>query len=328
MESFLKRGFSQNLQLLSTVLLLPSCKVKPAEVLYTNKTRSILFNLQALGRICRFVYDKKIFKELIEDFKTMEDGLGRIDYFDAFFKEFSKDKSLPKSFVSYFSKRIDEEKDILDAIIKEHNFCSTEFVKKTELTLENVNWYDSEKEKNSFLNFLTKQIDSFGEDLNSGTLNFKDVESGLHETRRKIRWISIYATVSDGVVQLKKTTTPNDLLKHYLTPEIINLPFNKLPKRQKGISPLFIQSQNFYALSWIINELGNLKDEGLKRLVVLETLSAMKLSQKDSLRDYLLKDVRSINSICDVAENIVDDFVYNNGVLERITRDLKRSGTS
>ena len=328
MESFLKRGFSQNLQLLSTVLLLPSCKVKPAEVLYTNKTRSILFNLQALGRICRFVYDKKIFKELIEDFKTMEDGLGRIDYFDAFFKEFSKDKSLPKSFVSYFSKRIDEEKDILDAIIKEHNFCSTEFVKKTELTLENVNWYDSEKEKNSFLNFLTKQIDSFGEDLNSGTLNFKDVESGLHETRRKIRWISIYATVSDGVVQLKKTTTPNDLLKHYLTPEIINLPFNKLPKRQKGISPLFIQSQNFYALSWIINELGNLKDEGLKRLVVLETLSAMKLSQKDSLRDYLLKDVRSINSICDVAENIVDDFVYNNGVLERIKRDLKRSGTS
>lgn len=324
MESFLKKAFSLNFQLLSTVLLLPSCKKKPSTVLYEKKMRSILFNLQALGRICRFVYDKKTFKELIEVFKCMEDGLGKMDYYDSFFNQFSGDKSLPKSFINYFSEKRDEENAKLDIIINQNNFCSPEFFKNIEQTLVNVNWLDSDAERTSFINFLIKQIDSICEDLDAGVLNFRNVETGLHEIRRKVRWISIYSAVSDGIVQLKKTAAPNNLLKHYLTPEIINLPFNKLPKSQKGIPPVYIQSQNFYALSWLINELGKLKDEGLKRMAVQDAIKGME-SANNKLRDYLLKDVRSLNSICDEAENVVDDFVYNNGVLERIKRDLNRS---
>ena len=316
-------AFITNLEQLKAVSMLPSGKSKSAKFIYENKLRSVVFKLEALTRICRSVYEKKLFKSFKEDFKMLEDSLGAMEYYDDFYKEFSGDRLLYKNFINYFSAKREEERKKLDASIKEQKLLTTEFFEKAFAIIEKNKWQNSDQERASVIKFLSEQIDSITSDLNSGELNFGDIESGLHETRRKIRWISIYVAVVNGVVQLKKTITTNPALTRYLTPEIINLPYNKMPKQQRGIPPVYIQSQNFYALSWIINELGKLKDEGLKRVIVEKVLDKTQPAGKKEIRNYLLKSVRTTETICNVAENLVDEFVFTNRVLDRINRDLK-----
>lgn len=326
MESFLKANFTVNIDLLKKVLLSPAAKKNPADALYHNKSRTVLFRLEALSRICRSIYGKKIFKESFEAFKSMEDGLGAIEYYDDFCSEFSLNKSLPKKFVNYYSFGIEVEKDKLNKKISENNYCSDIFLKKINTTLSEVKWLSANDERNAFINFLIKQCRKIREALDSGELNFSDLEGGVHEVRRKIRWLSIYAAVVNGIIQLKKNKVVIPGFKNYLTPEIINLPFNKMPPAVKGIKSIYIQSDNFYALSWIINELGILKDEGLRVHSVGDILKKSDIKDKNAIKKTLLNNCRSINVLCETAEKIVDEFIYTNGVLDKIERDLKRSG--
>ena len=325
MESFLKSNFLVYIDSLRKLLLSPACKNKPAEVLYQKNARTILFRLEALSRIGRSIYGKKIFKEVYEAFKLMEDGLGAIEYYDEFFTEFSLNKSLPKKFLNFYSTGIKSETDKLNKDIAENNFCTDEFIKKTILLVNNIKWLPANEERNSFIDFMIKQCRKIREDLDSGDLNFIDLENGLHEVRRKIRWLSIYAAVVNGIIQLKKNKIKNSGFKNYLTPEVINLPFNIMPPPIKGIKSIYIQSDNFYALSWLINELGAIKDEGLRVLSVVEALKELNLSDKNSFKKTILKNSRSVDILCETAEKIVDEFVYTNGVLDKIERDLKRS---
>jgi hypothetical protein len=65
--------------------------------------------------------------------------------------------------------------------------------------------------------------------------------------------------------------TPQYLQK-YLTKEIITSPYNKMPEAGNCNYFLLLDQNRFYALSWMIAELGKLKDSGLKVIAIKEAL--------------------------------------------------------
>ena len=190
-------------------LVLKSRKSKnPALFLFENGTRNYLFRLEALCRIYRKIGSKKLFDPLYEEFKSFEDQLGKIDYYDAFYKEFSSVKKIPVSFLRYFSSHRDMELSRLNESIKSGNlFTGDGRINEIRNMLTDVNWMERAPERKSIALFITEQIDRFLSQYRDGELNFHDMESGVHEFRRKLRWISIYAQSLNGLIQLKKLLT-------------------------------------------------------------------------------------------------------------------------
>jgi hypothetical protein len=56
---------------------------------------------------------------------------------------------------------------------------------------------------------------------------------------------------------------PNTHIKKYATPEVVKLPFNKLPLKGKNKTTVHLNKSHFFALSNVIAQLGNIKDQGL-----------------------------------------------------------------
>ena len=322
--------FKKLLEPLEILLTNAGASDNPAPFLYTNKARDILFRLEALCRIYRAIHNKKLFDEMNDDFKDLEDAMGSIDYYDAFEKEFLKVKTLPPAFINYFIEGRNKAQDQLNKILLKKKWISesSKKIKEIELSLEKADWLESAEERNAIGQFLVTQIDNFTSKYEKGKLHFNDIEKGIHEFRRKLRWFSIYAASLDGLIQLKSAGTADEDLKKYLSPEIINSPFNVLPEPTGDIHPFYIHDQLFYALSWTITETGKLKDEGLRNEVI-HTASEFAGVPTIEVIDKLNiiggeENEKSTEEICAQAEILADTFIYKDRVMEKIKRDLYR----
>jgi predicted nucleic acid-binding protein len=88
------------------------------------------------------------------------------------------------------------------------------------------------------------------------------------------------------LIQLKKNSIKHKTIINYFTKEILKSPYNKLPTKPKNIAILEYDNDSFFALSWLIKELGELKDIGLKiehlsdAIFISENLSTTEAKQK------------------------------------------------
>jgi hypothetical protein len=106
-------------------------------------------------------------------------------------------------------------------------------------------------------------------------LDMNDLEAGVHELRRKVRWFSLYAAALDGAVVLDPDVAPPTKgWSRYLGEAVVNSPFNRLPAPGAGVDPLTLPAPLFYALSWAIAELGRIKDAAQETEVVEHGLRA------------------------------------------------------
>ena len=120
---------------------------------------------------------------------------------------------------------------------------------------------------------------------------FTDIEKDVHELRRQLRWLSIYPQALMGLMELKADGEPPAFLLKYLTDEIINSPYNKMPDGSILENHILLNQNYYFALSWMIARLGKLKDSGLKIELLQEALSKVyKASENVTTLAYELCD--------------------------------------
>lgn len=257
------------------ILLTKAAKQKnPGLWLYQNNVRTPLFMLEGLAKMYSGLHNKKKFEKIKAQFKVLEDITGAIDYYDSFAKEFSKNKNIPAAVVNYLQAQTREKIQSLNEILTEKEWLGTEGkrIKKIQKKLSNADWLKEEEEIKEMNDFYGNAIYDIAEFIKSATFHFDNVEADVHELRRKLRWLSIYPQAVKGCIQLSNTKTTAKHLTKYLTTEIISSPFNKMPDAGKCEYFLLLNKQYFYALSWMIAELGKLKDSGLAVIAIKEAL--------------------------------------------------------
>ncbi len=257
------------------VLLDKAAKQKnPALFLYQNNARTPLFMLEGLSKLYAGLHNKKKFSKLKEHFKLLEDGLGVIDYYDSFAKEFAANKSIPATITSYLQAQVREKIQSLNEILKEEEWIGADNKRiiKIRKKLEEADWMKEKEEVESICKFYLKSIASIISFATAEDFHFDNVEADVHELRRKLRWLSIYPQALRGCVQLGKTKTAPKYLAKYLTKEIITSPYNKMPDAGDNKHFVILKQNHFYALSWMIAELGKLKDTGLRVIAIKEAL--------------------------------------------------------
>jgi hypothetical protein len=307
--------FDYHLDQLQELLIKSSKQKNPALWLFQNNARTPLFMLEGLAKLYAGIHNKKKFNKLKEQFKLLEDMIGQIDYYDSFAKEFTANKKIPALITNYLQAQSREKIQSLNEILKEKKWLDDDNtrIEKTRKKLVKADWQAEKEELNSIHRFYITAINKILEFINEKDFYFSNVEKDLHEFRRMIRWLSIYPQALRGCIQLSKaeTTAPKYLAK-YLTKAIKSSPYNVLPDAVALKYFLLLDQNRFYALSWLIAELGNLKDNGLKVEVIKEAiLQTSKTTEKDALiKAYQLSGPgqKTIQQVLTAAGNLCKTF--------------------
>lgn len=270
--------FTLYLQQLEKLLLESGKQPNAALYLYQNGARTPLFMLEGLAKLYSGLHNKKKFGKLEEHFKLFEDGLGAIDYFDGFGKQFAADKNVPTKYATFAQSNAQEKAASLNQLLIEKNWIGkkADRISKIQKKLRNANWLEDKAEMKAIEAYYQKSIKNISEFAKTYESGFTELETQVHELRRKLRWLSIYPQALQGSIQLTTTSSKDKNIKKYLTPEIVNSPFNKMPAVGANRYVLTLNRDYFLALSWMISELGKLKDEGLRLFVLKEAGASSK----------------------------------------------------
>src|ERR1051325_378659 len=298
--------------------------------LYSTGARTPLFMLESLARLYRNIHNKKHFSKLYDIFKLPEDMLGAIDYYDAFYKAFSAQKKFPEALLLHFEKNRDTACLVMNKMLKQEKWSGKKQkrIGKIRKELKKMDWLSAEEDTPALAGCMIAEIQKIKDDLQSGKLGFFDIEKGVHELRRKLRWLSIYPASLDGLIQLEPQKNIPSSLKKYVTPDVVNSPFNKLPPKKKGIAPIKYNANHFYALSWMIAELGRIKDTGLAIHALKEALerTGMAKGKAAERKAHELSGHKRLKEkdLLTKAEKLAQDFVFKHHVLDRLENDLAR----
>ena len=275
----MKKGqqrFTYFLNQLQALLTKAAKQKNPALWLYRNNARTPLFMLEGLAKMYASIHNKKKFTKLKEQFKLLEDGLGAIDYYDAMAKDLATNKNIPATVINYLQAECREKIQSLNEILIEKKWTgsSENRIEKIQQKLASANWMEEATEIKSMEVFYGEAIYSVAEFALQKKYHFSNIEEGVHELRRRLRWLSIYPQALKGCVQLVKPKTTVKHLAKYCTKEITGSPFNKMPNAGDSKYLLLFDQNYFYSLSWMIAELGKIKDSGLHVIAVKEALQA------------------------------------------------------
>jgi hypothetical protein len=225
--------------------------------------RNDLFFLEGLSRLDSH-HHKKI-KKWLERFKKGEDFLGKLDFYIWLLGELKKRKIASAQKKVIVKEAENNLKEIIKAC-KKYFYQKFEYIKWTEKLIKQVqrfNLIHDQKHLNKIKKTIFTEIDELHQFLEERNFIFKLMEEDVHEFRRKIRWFSIYAWALNGKIVLKKQKVFSLTQKKiWISPEIVTNPFVKLPKRKSG-AKLYYSEEVFLALSGMIQQVGEWKDEGL-----------------------------------------------------------------
>jgi hypothetical protein len=265
--------------------------------------------LEGLCKLYAGMHNKKKFFKLKERFKLVEDVLGAIDYYDSFAIEFAANKKIPPSITTYLVAQTREKIQHLNEILLEEGWIKNKNkrIGKIREKLEGADWMNDAKEIKAIAKFYHLQVETINTFFHTTEHHFDNVESDVHEMRRKLRWLSIYPQALGGAIQLASNKKTHKHLQKYLVPEIVNSPFNKMPDVGSNRQVLLLDKNLFLALSWLISELGKIKDNGLRIIAIKEALQqGSALNEADALKQatsYFLNKGISLPGLLKKAEH-------------------------
>lgn len=294
----------------------------PGRFIYSSDMRTPLFMLEALSRIYKKIHAHKKIKKINTEFKDLEDFLGQIDFYDGFYKEFLDNKQIPGLVTLYVKDRAEKKIKEFNKHLKKEDWIGKhkKRLKKIYKKLDSIEWFDQKNDTIAILEVYQDDIEKIIKKYKNSQKEFTDIEADVHELRRELRWLSIYPQALLGLMEFKSDGEPPEFLKKYLTPEIINSPYNKMPDGSILQNHILLNQNYYFGLSWMIAELGKLKDSGLK-IEVLEKSIAKVYKAKENVSQlaYSICDDNqpTILQILDEAHSISKAF-FDEDILEHI----------
>jgi hypothetical protein len=305
---------------LDDLLLKASRTDNPALFLYQNDGRTKVFMLEGLAKLYAGMHNEKKFLKIKERFKQIEDLLGGIDYYDNFAKDFLADAEMPSTIRIFLEGKRDEKLAELNASLLKRKWINHDPLRTKRIRgkLKSMDWVNTEKEIGLIKKFYEKSITSIKDFYDEIGHAFTNLEEQVHEIRRRLRWLSIYAQALQGAIQLKDSNIKDATVEKYLTPEIVNSPFNKMPLQGNNPTTLLLEKNYFLALSNIISALGRLKDKGLRVIVTAEAVKATQfVSEEVAMQRALELNKMSTDGLKDImqkAKEICDAYFEENNL--------------
>ena len=273
----------------------------PATYLLSHDARTPLFYLEGMTRVLMHENNPKKMRRLNEWFKKIEDALGTMDYYTGMIQDFNSNRKIPVSLKRELVESLKSAAANLNTLLIELGWLGEKAnrLQKIHQYNQDMDWLT---QKNLHLALKKRYQSDVRSIVRAMKRPFEEIERDVHELRRDVRWLSIYPQAFKGFVNLQTVDPiPESLLK-YATPETVQSPFNQLAKVAGVNKVLNLNTHAYYAMSWLISQLGVLKDSGLRLLALAELLKTHNnLSEAEALK--------SAQTMLGAAQPSVDDLL-------------------
>ena len=110
--------------------------------------------------------------------------------------------------------------------------------------------------------FLREELEGRLLRLAAATHDMHDLQGGLHELRRQLRWFPIYAEAVNGLVQLDATQNPVPEYEPYLQLALASSKYVVLGDDSREVDAIRVSKSLYTACIQLTLDLGSLKDVG------------------------------------------------------------------
>jgi hypothetical protein len=301
--------FEYYLSKLEVLLLAAAKDHNPALYLYKNDARTPVFMLEGLSRIYRDLHNNKKFNTFKDQFKILEDALGAIDYYDTYANDFLQHPMVPVHIREYMQAQAREKiQHLNDVLASEEWLSGYGRVKSIRKKLKKADWLQPKDELKGIKKIYEAAIDDINKFIRKSGGVFTEMENQVHEFRRAVRWLSIYPQALRGCIQTTESDKSATETAAYLTPEIVGSKFNVMPDAGDNNWFLLLEKNYFYALSWLIAALGEIKDEGLQYFAAAEALQQTAGFSKEVAFEVFGVEKSTYNNLLTRASEITKKF--------------------
>ena len=292
--------------------------------LYKAKARDPLFMLQALGRIERGMRrEVDVFDGELAHVKLLEDGVGELDFWWQFL-EMGEKVSLPPALLAWATAHHAHSAGRLQGWLEmdhwiEHRHMAEEGEVELQThaiatALSKLDWPTPKKERKRLGAYLSERIRKTH--AAALELDMEDLEGGLHELRRKLRWVGVYGRALDGALILDDKAAPPKNWERYLTPAIVQSPYAKLPDADPEVEPIVLPAPLFQALTAIINDLGDVKDRA--QFTETAEMGLRAIGSREKASKWLGKTVTTHHTAAKLAHAMLDQTIVTDKLLLRL----------
>jgi hypothetical protein len=247
------------------------------DVLLKNDVRRSIFRLQSLSRIYEKM-DSKRFSELRDVFKGLEDSIGALELAKSLKKAALRIEE--PALVAIFEK---QEAAALAVLLKSFKDLGIQkspeefFGKLRKSVQKSDDWTNAKDDREYLAETLTSEIKSLHKEIKDNKFDNRDIEKGLHELRRRLRWIVIGVTTLSGTVKFQtedhlsgpvetwfnemKTQNPDIMKNKYLT--IMDAAVK---------NPILIPQRMFAMVAELVDSIGKSKDNAEIQIYLTEAL--------------------------------------------------------
>ncbi len=317
----IKTRFNYHLSKVESLINKSAIHENPSLWLFLHDLRTPMFMLEGLSKIYIDVYNEKPFANLKQDFKSVEDCLGKVDHYVAMYKTFESNTKVKDEVKDYFYNKAQEKIWLLNELLFDEHWLDGEKISKIYKKIKSVDDLPLEKENKAIVGKYKADINEIIQFVKDDSFTFEDMEHDVHELRRKLRWLSIYAHSLNGVIQLGKSKNVSGDVKKYLTESVLSSPFNAMPENKEKLTTINLDKNSFYSLSWMIAELGKIKDEGLVIHALAEAFHETNYDKSDIALEKAYKILGSkqtkIDSLLKHASDITKSYILE-GHLEKL----------
>ena len=322
-ENFGKKRIQFFMDLLSNNLdaALQAYKDNPAQpfgfYVHLHDCRTPLFKIQALARILDRKKKKNLraISAILSISKTVEDMIGQFDFASSILKGNDKwqfpDEVKNQILIQYGFALGTLEECLLQLgwITRGKNVIQYDdfgfyYLKSA---LKEISFPSSKKEKKQVLQLFKNICLDIDEDIREKKIDLTHIEDGIHEFRRDIRWLSIYASALRGKVILSNNPE-TDPFQEFITPNNIDAKYNTLIINEDEKNILTFQQGGFYALGALISDLGNIKDKGLITEYLMHLGTSNGMSEED-IKLKLADDYQDVATTIQQATDKINQFV-------------------
>ena len=302
-----KQLFTHYISLWARLLQQSASTADPATHLLTHDARTPLFYLEGMTRVLMHEHNPKKMRRLNEWFKKLEDALGAMDYFAAHIKDVKNNRKIPLTYKREWQAQLTIATAQFNTLLIELGWLgeAADRLQTVHKMLKKMDWL-SDKDLHTALK--KRYLADIASVVHQMKNPITEIEKDIHELRRDVRWLSIYPQAFKGFVGLYTVEPAPAALIKYATTETVHSPYNQLPAVQEIKKDLRLNRHAYYAMSWLIAQLGTLKDSGLRLHAVAEQVRTHKCSQKEALRDaqtMLGSTQPSIDDLLNTARGLV-----------------------
>lgn len=293
--------------------------------LYISDARTPFFQLQGLARIeDKSGKNDNLGLDWLNQFKKIEDALGKYDYWITMIKNNERWK-FPKEIENYFHQQANFYLGVLEERLINQGWIIRDLTgyKKSDNAMsnfknqiKNAEWYKPEKESKKLARLLRDEAQEIHDKICEKEIDIDHIELGIHEFRRKIRWLGIYSSALLGKVKLSNNNA-SDPLKIYITKTNQDFKFNQLPTSNGIENTVSFLRGGFYAMSDIIKIIGDIKDPGLATEEMLNIGSLFGLS-KDQIANHLGNEYYPHDKVVDDAKEHIEKLIFTENTLQYI----------